>query len=164
MLKLTQEFSGTREPSDAAPGVAPDPAEVATLIAAAGHDTTSSTISGGFLALLNNPEQLSDVADNPDANPRLMEETMRWVTPVRHFMRSSSAATEVRGVRVEPNRHLALGTGPHICLGMHVARLEMRMLCEELLPCIASAELSGDRRIWHPTGWAAWSPFPAPSG
>ena len=44
----------------------------------------------------------------------------------------------------DPNRHVAFGHGAHLCLGMHLARLELRILFEELLPQIKAVELDGE--------------------
>ena len=49
-----------------------------------------------------------------------------------------------RGLRSKPNRHLAFGTGPHLCLGMQLARLEIKCFFEQLLPRLDSIELAGE--------------------
>jgi cytochrome P450 len=105
--------------------------------------------------------------------PGLVDEAIRWVTPVKHFMRSATADAEVRGRKIakgdwlwlsypsgnrdeevfdepevfkpgrSPNRHLAFGYGAHLCLGQHLAKMEMRILFEELMPRLASVEFAG---------------------
>jgi cytochrome P450 len=116
------------------------------IIATAGHDTTSATISGGLLALIENPDQRERLRDNPALMPLATEEMIRWVTPVKAFMRTARADTAVRGVPIaagesvllsypsanrdedvfddpfrfdigrEPNKHVAFGHGVHFCL------------------------------------------------
>jgi cytochrome P450 len=106
-----------------------------------------------------------------------VDEAIRWTTPVRHFMRSAAADTTIRDrsfkagdwfmlcypsgnrdeevfedpfeFRVErsPNRHLAFGYGAHVCLGQHLAKMEMRILWEELLARIDSVELAGQPQL-----------------
>ncbi len=147
-----------------------------TIIAAAGHDTTSSSTAGAFWALCENPAEFAKVKADPALIPGLVEEGVRWVTPVRHFMRTATEDTEVLGRRIakgdwlmlcylsgnrdeavfedpmrfradrEPNRHLGFGYGPHLCLGQHLAKLEMRILFEELIPRLAAVELAGTPR------------------
>ena len=144
------------------------------IAATAGHDTTSNTTGGAMWAMLENPAQLAKVKANPALIPGLVEESIRWVTPVKHFMRSATEDTEVAGTRIakgdwmmlcypsgnrdeavfadpftfdverSPNKHVAFGYGAHVCLGQHLARMEMRILWEELLPRLDSIELNGE--------------------
>ena len=148
-----------------------------TIIAAAGHDTTSSSTAGAIWALCNHQSELAKVKADTSLIPGLVEEAVRWTTPVKHFMRSATADTELRGRRIakgdwlmlcylsgnrdedvfddpevfrvdrEPNRHLAFGYGPHLCLGQHMAKMEMRILFEELLPRLDSIEFDGEPKL-----------------
>ena len=144
------------------------------IIAAAGHDTTSATISGGMLALIENPDQRQRLASDQGLMGLATEEMIRWVTPVKAFMRTAAEDTTVRGVHVaagesvllsyvsgnrdedafddpfrfdisrDPNKHIAFGYGVHFCLGAALARLEVSSFFAELLPRLASVELAGD--------------------
>jgi cytochrome P450 len=143
------------------------------IAATAGHDTTSSTTAGAMWALAEHPEQFKKVKANPAMIPGLVEESIRWVTPVKHFMRTATADAALDGRQIKkgdwimlsyssgnrdeavfvdpfrfeiersPNRHVAFGYGAHICLGQHLGRMEMRVLWEELLPRLESVELNG---------------------
>ncbi|MDB5969944.1 MAG: cytochrome [Hydrocarboniphaga sp.] len=143
------------------------------ILATAGHDTTSASTAGAIWELCNNPEQLAKVQADPSLIAGLVDEAIRWTTPVKHFMRSAVVDYELRGSSIKAgdwlmlsyysgnfdeevypdpysfrvdrtsNRHLAFGFGAHACLGQHMAKLEMRVLLEELLPRIASLELDG---------------------
>jgi len=143
------------------------------IVATAGHDTTSNTTSGGLWALLENPDQLKKLVDDHSLISGHLEESIRWVTPVKHFMRTATADTELRGQKIakgdwlmlcypsgnrdedhfddpfrynierSPNKHISFGYGAHICLGQHLGRMEMRILWEELLPRLKSIELNG---------------------
>jgi cytochrome P450 len=147
------------------------------IVATAGHDTTSSSTAGGMWALAEHPDQLAKVKADPSLIPGLVDESIRWTTPVRHFMRTASRDTDVNGRKVakgdwlmlcypsgnrdeevfeapfefridrNPNRHLAFGYGAHVCLGQHLAKMEMRILWEELLPLLKSVELAGTPRL-----------------
>lgn len=144
------------------------------IVAAAGHDTTSSAISGGLLALLQHPAELAKLRADPSLMPRAVDEMIRWTTPVKHFFRTAVSDCEVgdRQVRAgdslmmcywsanrdeavfddpfafrvdrTPNRHLAFGYGAHICLGKFLAKLEIEALFTELLARIDEIELDGD--------------------
>jgi cytochrome P450 len=146
-------------------------------IAFAGHDTTSSSVAGGLWALAERPDQLAKVKANLALIPGLVEESIRWTTPVQQFTRVASRDTEVRGQTVRagdqvalcfpsgnrdeevfedpfefrvdrtPLRHVAFGYGPHQCLGMHLARMEMSIFWEELLPRLERVELAGPARL-----------------
>ena len=148
-----------------------------TIIATAGHDTTSSSTAAAMWALCTVPGLLDRVRTDLSLIPALVEESIRWATPVKTFMRSASADTELRGRRIKqddwlmlcyasgnrdeevfpssdafdidrkPNRQLAFGNGAHLCLGQHLARLEMRILYEELLPKLKGVRLDGEPRL-----------------
>ncbi|WP_236050376.1 cytochrome P450 [Nonomuraea cypriaca] len=143
------------------------------IIATAGHDTTSSTVAGGLHALIEHPGQLAWLRANPDLLPLAVDEMIRWVTPVKEFMRTAAADTSLNGVQIsagesvllsypsanrdeavfsdpfrfdvgrDPNRHLAFGFGVHYCLGAALARMELRALFAELLPRLDTVELAG---------------------
>ena len=144
------------------------------IIATAGHDTTSSSTAGGLLALIENPDEFDKLRREPDRYMRTaIDEVIRWVTPVRQFARTATADCTVGGVDVaegqscvlwypSANRdeaafndpfafrvdrrvnHLAFGYGPHVCLGQHLARMEMAALYQELLRRVDSVELNGE--------------------
>ena len=71
------------------------------IIAAAGHDTTASAMTGGLDALIDHPAELSRLQTDPTLIPNAVDEMIRWVTPVRHFMRTAQADTEIGGVPVK---------------------------------------------------------------
>ncbi|MGQ0623859.1 MAG: cytochrome P450 [Sporichthyaceae bacterium] len=143
-------------------------------IATAGHDTTSATLVGAMLALIENPDQLKGVQNDMSLVDRLVEESIRYVSPVKHFMRNATQDVEVSGrqfhagdrfmlnfpsanrdeskfgenshdfdLTVERGKHAGFGFGPHQCQGMVIARLEMKILFQELLPRLAGIELAG---------------------
>ncbi len=70
------------------------------IVATAGHDTTSSTLAGGLEALARHPEQLRALQRDPAGIDNAVEEMIRWVTPVRHFMRYAQEDYEFRGRRI----------------------------------------------------------------
>ena len=143
------------------------------IAATAGHDTTSSTTAGALWALAENPDQFAKVKADPSLIAGLIEESIRWVTPVKHFMRTATADAELAGRKIAkgdwlflsypsgnrdetvfddpfsfkvdrtPNKHVAFGYGAHICLGQHLARMEMRVLWEELFARLDHVELDG---------------------
>jgi cytochrome P450 len=144
-----------------------------TLVTA-GHDTTSSTVAGAMLALLQNPEQLAQLQDDTSLLGRsAVDEFLRWVTPIKHFFRTATEDYPLGGKMVhagenlmmcypsanrdedvyedpfsfrvdrKPNRQFAFGYGAHVCLGQHLAKLELRIFYEELLPRIKKISLAG---------------------
>ncbi len=146
------------------------------IIATAGHDTTSSSTAGGMLALLQHPEELQKVINNPALMPLMVDEAIRWTSPVKHFMRYPERAYELRGKTIEagspvmllypsgnrdeevfdrpqsfladrrPNRHLAFGHGAHHCLGNLLAKMEIRFLYEAMFNRMKTFELIGEPR------------------
>jgi cytochrome P450 len=151
------------------------------IVATAGHDTTSSSTAGAIWALAEDPKEFARVKLDPELIPGLVDEAIRWMTPVKHFMRSATADTELGGRNIakgdwlmlcyasgnrdeevfedpfafrsdrKPNRHLAFGYGAHLCLGQYLAKMEMRILFEELLPRLKSIALDGDVKMTQAT-------------
>jgi cytochrome P450 len=78
------------------------------IVATAGHDTTSYALSGGLQALLDTPDQLWALRDNPELAANAAEEAVRYTAPVRHFMRYATRDTEVAGVSVREGERVLL--------------------------------------------------------
>jgi cytochrome P450 len=78
------------------------------IIATAGHDTTSSVIAGGLLALLEHPDQLELLRQQPDLISAAADELIRYVSPVKHFMRTCQQPFTLRGVPIQPGEHVYL--------------------------------------------------------
>ena len=154
-----------------------DTASYYVIVASAGHDTTKDAISGGLLALIENPGELDRLRSDPGLMGTAVEEMIRWSTPVKEFMRTATADTTVRGVDIakgdsvylayvsgnrdedvfddpfrfdvgrDPNKHVAFGYGVHFCLGAALARMEMNSLFTELVPRLESIELTGPAEL-----------------
>ena len=144
------------------------------IVATAGHDTTSTSTSAAMYALALQPETFARVKADPTLIPKLVEEAIRWATPVKTFMRSPVERVTLGDRVFEANdwialcyasanrdesrfdhaeefdidrplpEHLAFGFGPHVCLGQHLARREMIALFERLIPALKSVELDGE--------------------
>jgi cytochrome P450 len=144
------------------------------LFVEAGNETTRNAISGGLLALCEHPGEWEKLRANPEVMPEAVEEILRWSSPISHFTRVAMEDCEVRGVpiaagdqlalyfasanrdedvfgdpfafRVDrtPNPHLAFGFGEHVCLGAHLARVEIDTIFRHLLARLESFELAGE--------------------
>jgi cytochrome P450 len=146
-------------------------------IATAGHDTTSATMSSTIEALAQHPDQLKRVQEDPALIGDLINEGLRWASPVKHFTRRAEVDTTVGGRPVKkgdrfmllyqsanrdedifeaptefrmdrrPNKQIAFGYGPHMCIGQHLAKMELKIMFEELLPRITGLEIAGERKV-----------------
>lgn len=143
------------------------------LLAAAGHDTTSSSVGVGMMQLALNPGEFAKLKADPSLIPAAAQEMFRWATPVRHFIRTASVDTELAGQAIKagesvclmylagnrdpaafgdpeafrvdrsPNRHVGFGYGAHHCLGRILAEMEMEALFREIASRVESVELAG---------------------
>lgn len=140
----------------------------------AGNDTTVGMLANGLDALLEHPEQMAALRQDPDLIAGAVEEIVRYAGPLHYFRRTALIDTELGGkqisagdkvclyyvsanrdesvfenpevfdVRRASNKHVAFGFGEHFCLGIHLARLEGRIFFEELLDTFAVIERAGD--------------------
>lgn len=162
-------------PIDGQPLTAQDFDNYFLLLVVAGNETTRHAISHSMLALINNPDQLRLLQDQPGLIPGAVEEMLRWASPVYHFRRTATRDVELHGQTVKegdklvmwfaagnrdpevftdpyrfdvtrtPNDHITFGKGsPHFCLGNNLARMEIRLMFETLLPRLRGVELAGD--------------------
>ena len=143
------------------------------LLILAGNETTRNGMSGGVLTLCEHPDQKAKLLNDMTLLPGAIEEILRWVSPVMHMARNTLEDTQVgnqlikAGERVvmwypsvnrdedvfpnsgvfditrTPNDHLAFGIGEHFCLGAGFAKLELRVLYEEMFRRFPDIELAG---------------------
>jgi cytochrome P450 len=147
------------------------------LLLVAGNETTTNLIGNAVQALLDHREQLERVVREPALVPALVEEALRYDSPVQTVFRTATRDAEVAGVQIPagalvavligsanrderrfpaPDRfdverdahgHLAFGFGEHFCLGSALARLEARCVLEELVPELARLEAAQPARV-----------------
>ena len=133
------------------------------LILIGGDETSRHVMTDGMLALLEHPDQLAILRDDPARIEVGVEELLRWVSPIKNMARTVTRDVELHGetlhegdqvilhvpvgqprrggvrrpdrfdVRRDPNPHLAFGFGPHFCMGASLARLELKVMFAELL-------------------------------
>jgi cytochrome P450 len=148
-------------------------------ICTAGHDTTSATLAGTLQQLALHPDVLARVKADPGLVPNLIQEGLRYVAPVKHFMRRADRDYELNGQEIKagdrimplfqsacrdedlfsdpdnfdidrkPNNHMAFGFGAHTCVGQHLGKLELRVMFEQLLPRLDSIEVLGPGSVTH---------------
>ncbi len=146
------------------------------LLAIAGNETTRNLIAHGLLLLLEHSDQMARLRADPSLLPGAIEEMLRVRAPVMYFRRTATEDTEIGGVSIRegdkvtlwypsanrdeevfpdadrfditrhPNEHLAFGHGQHFCLGAHLARMEIRVMFEELLQRLPDIKLAGEIR------------------
>jgi cytochrome P450 len=127
-------------------------------------------------AFIENPDQLAKLKADPELLDGAANEIIRWVTPVQHFMRTATEDYQLRDKTIKagqslqmiylsgnrdeeafpdpfkfditrsPNRHVAFGYGAHVCLGQHLAKMEIKAFFKELLGRLDSIEITGESK------------------
>jgi len=144
------------------------------LLVVAGNETTRNGMTGGIQCFLDNPGEWKKMADDPARVEDAIEETVRWTTPVIQFCRTAVHDMQLRDKTIregesvclfyasgnrdeeiyddpfvfrvdrERNDHVGFGRGEHVCLGAHLARLEIRTMYQQLRERLVSMERTGD--------------------
>jgi cholest-4-en-3-one 26-monooxygenase len=143
------------------------------LLVVAGNETTRNAASGGLLALIENPDEMRKLRDDPGLVDSAVEEIVRWTSPVNQFCRTAVEDFELHGKKIRagdafclfyasanrdeevfeephrfsierrPNPHVGFGIGEHFCLGANLARLELRVIFRDLASRMEHVELAG---------------------
>jgi cytochrome P450 len=146
---------------------------VFNLLVVAGSETTRNSIALGMAALIEHPDQLEALRRDRSLMPTAVEEILRWTTATLYNRRTATRTTEVGGqvieqgakvtlwwpsanrdesvfetpfrfdIRRTPNPHLTFGHRTHYCIGANLARMEIRVILDELLDRLEGFELSG---------------------
>jgi cholest-4-en-3-one 26-monooxygenase len=143
------------------------------LLAVAGNETTRTVTTHGMRHLMEHPDQMRALQQDPALLDSAIEEMLRFEPPVLHFRRTAMRDVELRGaviregepvvmwypainrdedhfanpdrfdIRRHPNHHMAFGIGEHFCLGAHLARMELRIIFREILARLDDMQLAG---------------------
>jgi cytochrome P450 len=143
------------------------------LLVVAGNETTRNAMTGGLLAFLEHPAEWQKLRADPALVDRAVEEVVRWTTPVIQFTRTATRDYTIRNMAIakgqavclfyasanrdedvfpdpfvfrvdrDPNPHIGFGIGEHVCLGAHLARLELRHAFAQLRTRLERCELAG---------------------
>ena len=162
------------------------------LLLPAGAETTYRSSSNLMYGLLTNPEQLDRLRDDRSLMGAAIEEGLRWEPPLTGIARTAARDVEVEGVQIpagspinvclgaanrdparwddpdrfdlfrKPQQHLAFAFGPHMCLGMHLARMETTVVINAVLDRLPDVRLADPERDPHPTGLVFRAPSSLP--
>jgi cytochrome P450 len=146
------------------------------LLCVAGNETTRTVTTNGMRLLIEHPDQLQRLVDDPSLIPSAVEEILRYEPAVHHFRRTATQDLEIDGRKIKendpvvmwypaanrdeevfedpdrfdvarhPNEHLSFGIGEHYCLGANLARLELNAIFDEIVPRLRNPELAGPVR------------------
>lgn len=160
------------------------------IMTTAGHETTQSTFGAAIHTLMEHPQQFQMLRNDHSMIPGAIEEVLRFVSPAVHFCRTPDRDVEIQGQTVHAgetmvmyypsgnhdeavfdhpgefditrtnNRHIAFGCGPHVCLGMHLARLELRIMLHQFLERVESIEPAGEPTRVHSCVVGGFRKFP----
>jgi cytochrome P450 len=147
------------------------------LLLPAGAETTYRSSSNLLFGLLDNPDQLAALRDDRSLMPQAIEEGLRWEPPLTGIGRLAIKDTEIGGVPIEagtpvgvclgsanhdptrwespeqfdmfrkPLQHMAFAFGPHMCLGMHLARMETTVVLNAVLDRLPNLRLDTERGV-----------------
>src|SRR6266567_6082582 len=130
------------------------------LLLPAGAETTYRSSSNLLFGLLTNPAQLDALRADRALMPQAIEEGLRWEPPLTTIVRTASRDTVVDGFDIhrEQRQHLAFAFGPHMCLGMHLARMETRVVLERIFDRLPNLRLDPAADAPHITGMTFRAP------
>ena len=162
------------------------------LLLPAGAETTYRSSSNLLFGLLTNPDQLDALRADRGLMPQAIEEGLRWEPPLLGIMRTATRDTEIDGMAIPagsvvvvnigsanhderywdnaeefdifrpPRQHIAFAWGPHMCLGLHLARMETRVALTQVLDRLPNLRLDPDAEPPFITGAVFRAPNSAP--